>query len=433
MNQNKTVAKFGGSSLGSSDRVKNVLEIIRMDEKRRVIVVSAPGKRSSKDTKLTDLFYAWYAKEGSIAVIREKISNRFGEIIKGLDIEFQLEEELDKIEADLDNGASEDYAASRGEYLNGKIIAEGLGFVFIDPMEFITIKKSGAYVCDELGLRKAVGDKGVVIPGFYGKRKNGKVRTFPRGGSDITGSVVAKALRASLYENWTDVPGISVADPRVVDDPLPIQFAECTEIRELGRLGAGVFHPGAMDPVFDAGIPVRILSTNEPDHLGTLITSSAPLSDPGKIITGITGRDNFVEIRIEQSEMDRKIGYVEKILRILRKLKIPFYRIPMGSDTISLIIEEDDLRGKLDAVLAQIDRKVDYDDMIIQRNLSLISVVGRNMIGRAGVSGKVFTALGDAGVNTVAATQGGNQISITIAVSSKDETRAIRAIYRAFF
>jgi aspartate kinase len=428
------VAKIGGSSLSTAELITAAIKIIT-ERNYQAVVVSAPGKAHSDDVKVTDLLFQWFQKPNS-KTIREKITQRYQEIISGLGIEtvFDLDAELSVIQDRLPKEQKPDYALSRGEYLNAKIIASAMGQTFIDPMKYIVIKKDGTYKCDTEALKQDVGGSLVIMPGFYGSTSKGNVRTFSRGGSDITGAIVAAALGAQEYHNWTDVSGVYTADPRIVSDAKKIDLMTYREVRELGNLGTAVFHPDAIRPVKIAGIPTIIKNTREPNDPGTRIVNAIPFDTENyRVVTGIARTDQFLELRIEYLGMGNISGYTEKILRVLRKQGVSYAIKPESQDSMSLILSSSQLEGKLEDVLDTIRKKVPRDKLSLNFDLSLISIVGANMKNRPGISARVFETLADAGISVVASTQGGSEISITIVVDSDASNRALLILHKAFF
>lgn len=432
----KTV-KFGGSSLADAAQFKKVAEIIRSDDTRRYVVASAPGKRHSGDIKVTDMLYQCYDEAAAgkdFSDTFSAIQARYNEIISGLQLDFSLDQDFETIISFLRTSPSRDYAASRGEYLNAKIMAAYLGVPFVDAASCIFFKPDGlldlertiAAVSEKLdGLTRAV------IPGFYGCAADGSIKTFSRGGSDITGSIVARAVQADVYENWTDVSGVLIADPRIVKNAKTIDTITYTELRELSYMGASVLHEDAIFPVKAAGIPINIRNTNDPDAPGTMIVREARISRAGEI-TGIAGRTGFSTLRIEKDQMNSVVGFVAEILTILANYGITIEHIPTGIDTMSVIIASSALEGKRDALLAELHDKMHPDYMDIEDDVALIAVVGRGMVRHKGTAAKIFTACAKAGVNILMIDQGSSEINIILGVDSQDCEKSIVAIYDAF-
>ncbi|HYH03837.1 MAG TPA: aspartate kinase, partial [Bacillota bacterium] len=420
------VAKFGGSSLANAAQFAKVKAIIQADPDRRFIVPSAPGKRSSEDHKITDLLYLCHAHvQQGIAFdeVFQIISQRYLEIIRELSLTLDLNPYLVEIKQAIATGASADYAASRGEFLNGLILADYLGFTFIDPAEIIFFNKSGQfdpeYTQQKVSARLAEVDK-AVIPGFYGSTPDGQVKTFSRGGSDISGAIVARGVQAELYENWTDVSGFLMADPRIIKNPQPIETITYRELRELAYMGATVLHEESIFPVRQAGIPINIKNTNAPEHAGTLIVNdAAPVTLTGSI-TGIAGRKDFTVITIEKSLMNMELGFGRKLLSILETNNVSFEHLPSGIDTISVVISDSQLTNKLEKVLEEIKQQLKPDDVEVLPNMALIATVGRGMAYTPGIAAKLFSSLGAANVNVRMIDQGSSEINIIVGVATED-------------
>ena len=425
----KKVVKFGGSSLANAEQFKKVGDIIRSEESRRYVVPSAPGKRYSGDTKVTDLLYACYDKAAAGADftgILNEIKERFYEIIKGLKIELSLEEEFRQIEAE--------YAASRGEFLNGKVMAAYLGYEFVDAATVIRFDKNGNFDADKtdklLAKRLQKCEK-AVIPGFYGGMEDGTVKTFSRGGSDVTGSLVAKAIHADIYENWTDVSGFLVTDPRIVDNPAVIETITYRELRELSYMGATVLHEDAIFPVRKEGIPINIRNTNRPEDKGTFIVEST-CRKPKYVITGIAGKKGFCSINIEKSMMNSEVGFGRKVLQVFEDQGISFEHVPSGIDTMTIYVHQDEFEEKEQQVIAGIHRAVQPDFVEMESDLALIAVVGRGMKSQRGTAARVFAALAHAHVNVKMIDQGSSELNIIIGVENRDFETALKAIYDIF-
>ena len=394
----KKVVKFGGSSLANAEQFRKVGDIIRSEEGRRYVVPSAPGKRFSGDTKVTDLLYACYdraAQGKEFGGIFQEIKERYYEIIRGLDLKLSLEEEFAQIEADFRAQAGTDYAASRGEFLNGKIMAAYLGYEFVDAASVIRFDKNGNFDGEKtdrlLGKRLSKCER-AVIPGFYGAKEDGTVQTFSRGGSDVTGSLVARAVHADIYENWTDVSGFLVTDPRIVENPAVIETITYRELRELSYMGATVLHEEAIFPVRKEGIPINIRNTNRPQDKGTFIVEST-CRKPRYVITGIAGKKGFCSINIEKSMMNSEVGFGRKILQVFEDQGINFEHVPSGIDTMTVYVHQDEFEEKEQQVIAGIHRAVQPDFVEMESDLALIAVVGRGMKSQRGTAGRVFAAL----------------------------------------
>ena len=433
----KKVVKFGGSSLANAEQFRKVGDIIRSEEGRRYVVPSAPGKRFSGDTKVTDLLYACYdraAQGKEFGGIFQEIKERYYEIIRGLDLKLSLEEEFAQIEADFRAQAGTDYAASRGEFLNGKIMAAYLGYEFVDAASVIRFDKNGNFDGEKtdrlLGKRLSKCER-AVIPGFYGAKEDGTVQTFSRGGSDVTGSLVARAVHADIYENWTDVSGFLVTDPRIVEHPAVIETITYRELRELSYMGATVLHEEAIFPVRKEGIPINIRNTNRPQDKGTFIVEST-CRKPRYVITGIAGKKGFCSINIEKSMMNSEVGFGRKILQVFEDQGINFEHVPSGIDTMTVYVHQDEFEEKEQQVIAGIHRAVQPDFVEMESDLALIAVVGRGMKSQRGTAGRVFAALAHAHVNVKMIDQGSSELNIIIGVENRDFETAVKAIYDIF-
>lgn len=433
----KKVVKFGGSSLASARQFKKVGDIIRADKTRRYVVPSAPGKRNSKDEKVTDMLYTCYeaaSTGGAYKKILERIKERYQEIIDGLDLNLNLDHEFDTIEQNFVKGIGRDYAASRGEYLNGIVMANYLGYEFIDSAEVIFFDENGNFESEltnkELSERLEHVER-AVIPGFYGSKHDGTIKTFSRGGSDVTGSIVARAIHADLYENWTDVSGFLVADPRIVEDPAVIETITYKELRELSYMGAGVLHEDAIFPVRREGIPINIRNTNKPEDKGTLIVEST-CRKPHYTITGIAGKKGFCAINIEKAMMNAEVGFGRKVLQVFEKYGISFEHMPSGIDTMTIMVHQSEFEEYEQSVIAGIHRAVEPDSVELEADLALIAVVGRGMKATRGTAGRIFSALAHARVNVKMIDQGSSELNIIIGVKNADFETAIKAIYDIF-
>ncbi len=433
----KKVVKFGGSSLASAEQFKKVGAIIRSDAGRRFVVPSAPGKRFDKDTKVTDMLYACYAlaAEGKdFGRELRQIGQRYQEIIDGLELKLSLEKEFSLIRENFAGKAGKDYAASRGEYLNGIVMANYLGYEFVDAAEVIVFCEDGSFDMDKTTevLGERLKDmKNAVIPGFYGALPDGHVITFSRGGSDITGSLVAAAIHADIYENWTDVSGFLVTDPRIVVNPEVIETITYRELRELSYMGATVLHEEAIFPVRKEGIPINIRNTNAPEDKGTLIVEST-CRKPKYTITGIAGKKGFAALNIEKDMMNSEVGFGRKVLEVFEKNGISFEHMPSGIDTMTVFVHQSEFEEKEQKVLAGIHRAVSPDSIELESDLALIAVVGRGMRSNRGTAGRIFSALSHANVNVKMIDQGSSELNIIIGVKNEDFEPAIQAIYNIF-
>lgn len=433
----KKIVKFGGSSLASAEQFKKVGKIIRQDESRRYVVPSAPGKRFPGDTKVTDMLYSCYhlaIQEKHFNDALEKIKKRYNEIIEGLNLDLNLDDEFKVIRENFGKKVGRDYAASRGEYLNGIIMAHYLDYEFIDAAEVIFFDEKGNFDAEKTNqvlserLNKT---ERAVIPGFYGSDVNGKVRTFSRGGSDVTGSIVAKAIRADMYENWTDVSGFLIADPRIIKNPKSIDVITYRELRELSYMGASVLHEDAIFPVRKEGIPINIRNTNAPEERGTLIVE-ATCRKPRFIITGVAGKKDFASITIEKAMMNAEVGFCKKVLEVFSENNISIEHMPSGIDTMTILVHQDEFEEKEQKVIAGIHRSVEPDFVEMESDLALIAVVGRGMKATRGTSGRIFSALAHANVNVRMIDQGSSELNIIIGVRNHDFETAIKAIYDIF-
>ncbi|MCQ2453686.1 MAG: aspartate kinase [Clostridia bacterium] len=431
------VVKFGGSSLADAAQIRKAADIIKKDPARRFAVASAPGKRSKEDIKVTDMLYRCEAAaaagrdfEPELQAVRE----RFQSIIDDLGVSYPLEAELDVIRKHLKTAPDKEYMASRGEYLNSGILAAYLGFAFVDPAEVIRFHENGQYDAETthfLLSNRLNGLENAVVAGFYGAEENGRVRTFSRGGSDLTGSIVAEAVRADLYENWTDVSGMMSADPRVVDSPRVIDFISYQELRELSYMGATVLHEEAVFPVRRAGIAINIRNTNAPEDPGTMIVPSLPRGRRPRKVTGVAGRTGFSSIQIEKSLMNGEVGFAFRLLSILNAHGIPFEHCPTGIDTMSVFLRTEYLNGCREEVLREIRDELKPDMLAVEDELALLAIVGQGMAYSKGTAARVFTALAEAGVNIRMLDQGSSEMNIIVGVEESDFEDAVRAIYRA--
>ena len=433
----KKVVKFGGSSLASAEQFKKVGDIIRKDPSRRYVVPSAPGKRFSDDTKVTDMLYSCYAaavKEKKFTELLDKIKERYQEIIDGLGLDFSLDEDFDIIRVNFSKKIGRDYAASRGEYLNGKVMAAYLGFEFVDAAEVIRFNDDGTFndvLTNELLSARLADMENAVIPGFYGAKEDGTVVTFSRGGSDVSGSLVALAVNADLYENWTDVSGFLIADPRIVKKPKSIETITYKELRELSYMGASVLHEDAIFPVRKAGLPINIKNTNAPQDKGTLIVEGT-CRQSKYTITGIAGTDGFVAITIEKAMMNSEIGFCRKVLQVFEENNVSIEHMPSGIDTMTIFVHKDVFEEKEQKILAEIHKAVNPDHIELESDLALIAIVGRGMKSTRGTAGRIFSALAHAHINVKMIDQGSSELNIIVGVRHDDFKNAIRALYEIF-
>lgn len=431
------VVKFGGSSLASAEQFEKVGSIIRAEAERRFVVPSAPGKRFGSDTKVTDMLYGCYAlaeADKDFSKELKAIKARYEEIIKGLKLKLSLDDEFVTIEKNFKEKAGKDYAASRGEYLNGIIMADYLGFEFIDSATVIFFNEDGSFNANktnEVLSKRLEGLQNAVVPGFYGAYDDGKVKTFSRGGSDITGSIVAKAIHADVYENWTDVSGCLVTDPRIVKNPQKIDIITYRELRELAYMGASVLHEDAIFPVRQEGIPINIRNTNDPGNSGTWIVGSTGQKSK-YVITGIAGKKGFCSINIEKDMMNSEVGFGRKVLQAFEESNISFEHLPSGIDTMTVFVHQDEFMDKEQKVVSTIQRLAKPDTIDIESDLALIAVVGRGMKSTRGTAARIFSALAHAHINIKMIDQGSSEMNIIIGVANDDFENAIKAIYDIF-
>lgn len=431
------VAKFGGSSVSDAIQLAKVKNIVEADPDRRYVVVSAPGKRFHEDNKITDLLYLCKAHiDHNVPYdqVFQVICDRYKAIELNLGVNVNLQKQFDEINQNLKAGASEDYIASRGEYLSALITAAYLGYDFVDTAGLIQFDAKGRFLVGKTNdtlRQELLKHEKAVLPGFYGTYPDGRIKTFSRGGSDITGSLVARAAEADIYENWTDVSGFLMADPRIIKDAKPISTISYKELRELSYMGASVLHEDAVYPVRAADIPINIRNTNEPEHPGTTITAEARGKED-TIITGIAGHKDFTVIAIYKNMMSSERGFVKRLLEILEDYDVPLEHIPSGIDTISVVVSHKKMNGKLDDILDEIQRKLQPESIDVFENMSLIATVGNGMAKRRGVSAKLFSALSEAGVNIRMIDQGSSEMNIIVGVENEDFETAIKAIYHTF-
>jgi aspartate kinase len=432
------VAKFGGTSLADAGQIRKVQAIIQADSERRYVVPSAPGKRNKNDQKITDLLYLCHAHaQQGIAFdeVFKLIADRYLQIVGDLGLKLDLQSHLQDIRRKIAAGGTADYTASRGEYLNGLIIAAMLGFDFVDAAQIIHFDAKGRFdseLTQQSVWRVLRKHRTAVVPGFYGAMPDGSIKTFSRGGSDISGAIVARGVAAEVYENWTDVSGLLMADPRIVQSPRPIQTVTYKELRELAYMGATVLHDEAIFPVRQAGIPVNIRNTNETDHPGTMIVPSDSNPPPNGAITGIAGRKDFTVISLEKALMNVEIGYGRRLLECLESNGVSFEHMPSGIDNISLVISDAQLNGKLEKVVEDIQAACRPDSLQVLPHMALIATVGRGMLHTPGMAARLTSALGSRGINIRMIDQGSSELNIIVGVDARDFENAVRAIYEAF-
>ena len=434
----KKVVKFGGSSLADAAQFRKVADIVKSDPSRRFVVASAPGKRNSADTKVTDMLYRCYDMAAAGEDFEPQlaaISERFAGIVAELGLDFPLRREIARIRSHLHGKLSRDYMASRGEYLNSKILAAYLGYDFYDAAGSIRFTLDGHFLAGETAekLSAALSDfEYAVIPGFYGADSEGNIHTFSRGGSDVTGSLVAQAVGADIYENWTDVSGMLVTDPRLVAEPQTIDLLTYRELRELSYMGASVLHEDAVFPVRKAGIPINIRNTNRPGDAGTMIVPTPPEGSRTRTVTGIAGRKGFTSIHVEKSMMNGEVGFGVRLLQIFADHGIPFEHCPTGIDTMSAVVGSAAFHGVEEAVMADIERILQPDHIEVEDGLAMIAVVGRGMVAARGTAARIFRTLADAGINIRMIDQGSSELNIIVGVEEADYEAAVQAIYREF-
>ncbi len=432
------VAKFGGSSVADALQIEKIRNIIENDEDIKYVVVSAPGKRFSEDSKVTDLLYLCKTHiEHKIPYeqIFQVICDRFMAVEVNLDVDIDLEHEFEEIKRNLEAGASADYIASRGEYLNAMIIASYLGYDFVDAAKIVKFDEKGRFMeelTDKAIEKELANHEKAVIPGFYGSKIDGSVKTFSRGGSDITGSIIARAVGADMYENWTDVSGFLMADPRIVKDPKPISTVSYKELRELSYMGASVLHEDAIYPARVANIPINIRNTNRPEDPGTIITAEPAKLEDGQIIAGIAGSKDFTVIAMYKNLMSSERGFIRKMTGILEDFDVPIEHIPSGIDTLSVVIDNNVIDGRLDEIVEEFTRQLKPDTIEVFEDMALIATVGHGMSSRTGVSAALFTALAKEKINIRMIDQGSSEMNIIVGVENKDFEKAIKSIYEAF-
>ena len=433
------VTKFGGSSMADAGQYRKIREILLADPSRRVVVVSAAGKRSKSDHKITDLLYLCHAHTQygvDCTGVFEMITSRYLQIRDELGIRLDLETEFAALKQRLNaKSVTQDELASRGEYFSARLMAAYLGFKFIDAADWVKFRLDGT-VDQEASydaLRSLIGGKGAVIPGFYGLMPDGHIRTFTRGGSDITGALAAAALEADVYENWTDVSGILMADPRIVENPQPIPEVTYDELRELSYSGAQVLHEGTIFPVREKGIPVNIRNTNAPQDPGTMIRERFDTdSDPKRFITGITGKKDFTIISLSKRGMSNQVGVLRKVLTVLERHSISVDYVPNGIDNVSVVMPTEAVAPHLYTILGQIQQEVKPDTLDVHDQIAVVAAVGRKMAFRPGISGQIFAALGQAGINIRMINQGPDELNIIFGVDNRDFAEAIRVLYNSF-
>jgi aspartate kinase len=433
------VVKFGGSSLASAASFRQAREIVLADPARLYVIPSAPGKRFMGDDKVTDLLYLCYAQFSQgleFETTFHMIEERYLEIEAGLGLNTNIQAELSAIKRNIEGGASQDYVASRGEYLNGLLLADYLGFTFLDAAELICFHSDGTYDDEttQHWTQRLEKQTKAVIPGFYGRRRDGSIKTFSRGGSDITGSIVARAVQADVYENWTDVSGFLMADPRIVDNPKAIKVVTYSELRELAYMGATVLHEDSIFPVRRAQIPINVRNASDPDDEGTMIIPDSYLKYYQRegVLTGVAGRSGFTVITVYKDNMHNEVGFGYRLLRVLNRYNISLEHVPSGIDTMSLVIQDAKLKEHLEQVLREIQRDCEPQSIELHSNMALVATVGKGMVRSQGVAARLFNALYEAGVNVRMIDQGSSEMNIIVGVESEDLNKTVKAIYQAF-
>ena len=432
------VTKFGGSSLADAAQFKKVKSILDMDSERKYVVPSAPGKRGPGDDKITDLLYAAQRaaqQKKPFKHLLERIQARYDEIAGELDVDMDFKEEFTQIACGLESGATPDFAASRGEYLNGKLLAKYLGIPFVDAAEVVRFTQDGRLMEEETNT--LIGDRlrglyRAVVPGFYGADAGGAIHTFSRGGSDVSGALVARAVNADVYENWTDVTGFRMADPRIVPDAQYISTMTYRELRELSYMGATVLHEEAVFPVRKAGIPTNIRNTNDPKHPGTMIRANAGPNELNHVITGIAGHKGFSIVSIEKDMMNAELGFGRRVLQAFEEYQINFEHLPTGIDTMCVVVHEKELEPHREEVLARIQELVEPDQITVSDHLALIATVGRGMVRAFGTAARLFTAISSQGISIRTIDQGSSELNIIVGVDEDDFEAAVKAIYDVF-
>ncbi|MBQ8178084.1 MAG: aspartate kinase [Clostridia bacterium] len=433
------VCKFGGTSMASAQSILNVKSIIESDSERKYVVVSAPGKRFSSDIKITDMLYGAYEEKVETGSCRYKmaiIRERFVNLAKDLNLDIDMNKYIDEVEENILKSTSPDYAASRGEYLSAVIMSAVLGYDMVDAGDVIKFKHDGTFdseLTNDLVSKYKGTSKGIVFPGFYGRMPDKSIKTFTRGGSDFTGAIIARGVKAKVYENWTDVNGFLVTDPRLVDNPCHIEVLSYEELRELSYMGAGVLHPDSIFPVQIDKIPINIRNTFEPNHKGTFILHSTQGYNIPKV-TGIAGRKGNTTISLKKAMMNSEIGFCRKVLSVLERNGLSVEHVPTGIDTMSIVLSDKGFKGLDENKLVDdIRGAVNPDHIEVTHSLALIAVVGHGMANSRGVAATLFTALYKAGVNVRMIDQGSSELNIIVGVEEKDYNASIKAIYNAFF
>lgn len=432
------VTKFGGSSVSNGEQFRKVKKIIEKDKNRRFVVVSAPGKSEEEKHKVTDLLLMCYqlaSHKLNFEEIYSIVRKRYLDIRDDLGLDIEIEKDLDRIYDEIADNPDSDFAASRGEYLNGKLMADYLGFQFVDAADLILIddEKTLGKTCNDFLKKPLDSEKSYVIPGFYGSDKDGNIKTFSRGGSDITGAIIACGVEAKLYENWTDVSGFLIADPTIVNDSKPIEVITYGELRELSYMGASVLHEEAVFPVREKEIPIRILNTNRPEDSGTLIIADNLAKKDSKIVTGIAGRKDYTVVRVEKTHMSEDLSFYRKLISVFETNDIRIEHMPTSIDTVSIVVRSNQLEGKERKIKEEISIYCNPEKIVVSKGLAIIAVVGRGMISAKGTSARIFTALAKNDINIRMISQSSGELNIIVGVENEDFEDAIRAIYKDFY
>lgn len=432
------VAKFGGSSVADALQIEKIKKIIDNDADIKYVIVSAPGKRFKDDSKVTDMLYLCKSQvdhKVPFAQVFQVICDRYNAEKINLNVDIDLQTELNIIEKKLREGTTTDYVASRGEYLNALIIAAYMGYDFVDAADMVKFDAKGRFM--EKATNEAIAEElakheKAVIPGFYGAMPDGSIKTFSRGGSDITGALVARAVGADMYENWTDVSGFLVADPRIVEGSEPIATVSYKELRELSYMGASVLHEDAIYPARIADIPINIRNTNRPQDPGTIITAEPAQLAEGQIISGIAGNKNFIAVNMYKNQMSDAKGFIRRTAAIFEDHGIPIEHMPSGVDTLSVVVAKKYIEDEIEAVLEDLQNQLKPDTLEVEDNVALIATVGHGMSSKPGVAAKLFGALAKANINIKMIDQGSSEMNIIVGVNGDSFEDAIRAIYAAF-
>ena len=432
------VCKFGGTSMANSNNITDIANIVNSDNTRKYVIVSAPGKRTGADRKITDMLYACYHEvelNGECADTFSKIRERYVEIVTDLKLDLDINSCLDEVEEGIKKYRTSDYAASRGEYLGGIIMSAVLGFEFVDPCDMIRFNDLGEFDADttnELVAKRLSKVDYAVIPGFYGADSAGNIKTFSRGGSDVTGAIISRAVMANIYENWTDVNGFMTCDPRIVENPVHIESLSYKELRELAYMGANVLHPESIFPVRINNIPINIRNTFQPDHKGTMIVSERDKKKDNNLITGIAGKKGYSIVFIEKSMMNSELGFARRVLSAFEYYDVSFEHMPSGIDTLSIVVADTEITGKEDAIIDRLKKTVNPDHIELLTGFSIIATVGHDMSFVPGTASRLFAALAKQNINIRMIDQGSSEMNIIVGVNTPDYENAIKAIYSEF-